>query len=64
MTKEALKDAAERLGWTILQVVISAVVVVLADIPAWWAVPIAGVLSGAKSFVGSKIGDDTNVAFV
>lgn len=60
---KAQRDVLARAGWTILQVAVAALVVVLADVPAWWAVPIATALSAAKSIIATKVGDPETATF-
>lgn len=44
-------DILERAGWTGVQATLGVVTVALADIPLWWAAPVALVLSAAKTWV-------------
>ncbi|AWL39658.1 MULTISPECIES: hypothetical protein [unclassified Streptomyces] len=55
MTK-LLLDLAERAGWTGAQAALGLVVVELADIPVWWAAPVALALSSAKGWVAGRLG--------
>ncbi len=45
------KDMTERALWTGLQAVVGLGATALADIPAWWAAPIALLLSAVKTYV-------------
>lgn len=48
---EKYVDLLERAAWTAAQAALSLLVVGLADVPTWWALPVATVLSAAKSWV-------------
>lgn len=52
-----LRDAAERVGWTIAQVAIAAVAVEVASLPPAYAVPIAAALALLKAVVARHVGD-------
>ncbi|MGP3636210.1 hypothetical protein ACTU45_23105 [Streptomyces sp. 24-1644] len=56
MKKQLLLDAAERSGWTGAQAALGAGITELADIPIWWAAPVALVLAAAKSWVAGRLG--------
>lgn len=49
--KADLLDIATRAGWTGVQAALSLAVVELADVPLWWAAPLALTLSAAKTWV-------------
>lgn len=55
MTKTQVEDLAERAGWTLAQAAIGFGITEAAGITAWWAVPVATVLSMAKTFVQHKL---------
>lgn len=66
MTKTAFLDTLARAGWTALQSALGVLAVTAqTDLPqeAWWAVPVASVLSALKSFVASRVGDPHDVSF-
>lgn len=44
-------DLLTRAGWTAAQAGLAYGVVALADIPTWWALPLATALSAAKTWV-------------
>ncbi|MFE7751157.1 hypothetical protein [Streptomyces sp. NPDC057428] len=56
MNKQLLLDLGERAAWTGAQASLGLVVTELADIPAWWAAPVALALSSAKSWVAGRLG--------
>ncbi|WP_327180447.1 hypothetical protein OG599_35140 (plasmid) [Streptomyces sp. NBC_01335] len=56
MKKQLLLDLAERAGWTGAQAALSLAVVELADVPVWWAAPVALALSSAKGWVAGRLG--------
>lgn len=56
MTRQLLFDLAERAGWTGAQAALGVAAADVADIPLWWAVPVALVLSSAKSWVAGRLG--------
>lgn len=56
MEKQLLFDLAERAGWTGAQAALGVAATEVADIPLWWAVPVALVLSSAKSWVAGRLG--------
>jgi len=47
-------DIAERAGWTGAQAAISVAIVALADVPVWWAAPLALALSAAKTWIVNR----------
>lgn len=49
-------DALERIGWTALQGVVGLVVVELADVDMWWALPVASALAALKALIAKKVG--------
>lgn len=51
------RDAIERIGFTALEAGAAYVITLLADVPAWWAVPLATVIAGLKSAIAKKIGN-------
>lgn len=56
MTKQLLLDLGERAGWTGAQAALAVAVTEVADIPVWWAAPVALVLASAKSWVAGRLG--------
>ncbi|MCR8946040.1 hypothetical protein NW249_28430 [Streptomyces sp. OUCMDZ-4982] len=50
-----LLDLAERSAWTGAQAALGLAVVELADVPVWWAAPVALVLASAKSWVAGRL---------
>ncbi|MFF2405719.1 hypothetical protein [Streptomyces sp. NPDC058092] len=56
MTKQLLLDLGERAGWTGAQAALGLAVVELADLPTWWAAPLALALSSAKGWVAGRLG--------
>lgn len=57
------KSLASRAAWTALQAVLALVTVEALGIPLAWAPIVATVLSAAKSFVATKVGDPNTVTF-
>lgn len=51
-----LLDAAERAGWTGAQAALGVLTTDLANIPVWWAVPVALALSSAKGWIAGRLG--------
>ncbi|RLL67000.1 hypothetical protein [Streptomyces sp. Z26] len=49
-------DTFERAGWTGVQTSLGVLAADLADVPAWWAAPIALALASAKSYAASRLG--------
>ncbi|MFF9690216.1 hypothetical protein [Streptomyces sp. NPDC014623] len=49
-------DILERAGWTGAQAALGAAVTELADIPLWWAAPVALTLAAAKGWVAGRLG--------
>lgn len=56
MTKQLLLDLGERAGWTGAQAALGLAVTELADIPVWWAAPVALALASAKGWVAGRLG--------
>lgn len=56
MTKQLLLDLGERAVWTGAQVSLGLAATELADIPVWWAAPVALALSSAKGWVAGRLG--------
>ncbi|MFD3741572.1 hypothetical protein [Streptomyces sp. NPDC058629] len=54
--QKLLLDLAERSAWTGAQAALGLAVVELADIPVWWAAPVALALSSAKGWVAGRLG--------
>ncbi len=54
--QKLLLDLAERSAWTGAQAALGLAVVELADVPVWWAAPVALVLASAKSWVAGRLG--------
>ncbi|MFE3471205.1 hypothetical protein ACFXOI_05875 [Streptomyces bacillaris] len=48
-------DIAERSAWTGAQAALGVAAVGVADIPVWWAAPIALMLASAKSWVAGRL---------
>ncbi|MGW1127448.1 hypothetical protein [Streptomyces sp. NPDC002526] len=55
MNTKLILDAGERAGWTGAQAALGVLAADLADIPVWWAVPIALALSSAKGWVAGHL---------
>ncbi|AGK78646.1 hypothetical protein ABZ351_18095 [Streptomyces microflavus] len=51
-----LLDLAERSAWTGAQAALGLAVTELADIPVWWAAPVALLAASAKSWVAGRLG--------
>ncbi|MEU8671364.1 hypothetical protein AB0C71_31270 [Streptomyces anulatus] len=51
-----LLDLAERSAWTGAQAALGLAVVELADVPVWWAAPVALLAASAKSWVAGRLG--------
>ena len=56
MNSRFVLDMAERAGWTGAEAALGLVVVELADVPVWWAAPVALVAASAKSWVAKHLG--------
>lgn len=56
MKKQLLFDLGERAAWTGAQAALGVVATELADVPVWWAAPVALALSSAKSWVAGRLG--------
>ncbi|MFD5724647.1 hypothetical protein ACFWMT_00910 [Streptomyces sp. NPDC058368] len=56
MNRQLLMDLAERAAWTGAQAAIGLAVTELADVPVWWAAPVALALSSAKGWVAGRLG--------
>ncbi|MFH9269181.1 hypothetical protein ACH4KN_33760 [Streptomyces sp. NPDC017546] len=54
--QKLLLDLAERSAWTGAQAALGLAVVELADVPVWWAAPVALALASAKSWVAGQLG--------
>lgn len=54
-----LTDAAERVLWTLIQVMVAAAIVVVADLEGIWVVPLTAFLTALKTSVARQVGDDT-----
>lgn len=48
-------DVAARAGWTGAQAIIAYAITAAGGIPAWWAAPLALVLSVAKTYVTGRL---------
>ncbi|MGW1662949.1 hypothetical protein [Streptomyces microflavus] len=55
MRSRLLLDLAERSAWTGAQAALGVAVTDLADIPVWWAAPVALALASAKSWVAGRL---------
>ncbi|MFE1539490.1 hypothetical protein ACFW61_03385 [Streptomyces microflavus] len=55
MRSRLLLDLAERSGWTGVEAALGVAVTGLADIPIWWAAPIALLAAAAKSWVAGRL---------
>ncbi|MER8262745.1 hypothetical protein [Streptomyces griseus] len=55
MQNRLLLDLVERAGWTGAQAALGLAVVELADVPVWWAAPVALALASAKSWVAGRL---------
>lgn len=49
-------DVIERALWTGVEGALGILITALADIPAWWAAPIALVLTAAKGWIAGRVG--------
>lgn len=56
MNRKLLLDLGERAAWTGAQASLGLAVAELADIPVWWAAPVALALSSAKGWVAGRLG--------
>ncbi|MFD8581500.1 hypothetical protein [Streptomyces californicus] len=56
MQNKLLLDLGERAAWTGAQAALGLAVVELADLPVWWAAPVALALASAKSWVAGRLG--------
>lgn len=56
------RDVAERIIWTVVQVVVAGLIVAVADLDAWWVVPLTTVLVTVKTLVAKKVGDPDTAA--
>ncbi|MFG3509665.1 hypothetical protein ACGF5F_29655 [Streptomyces sp. NPDC047821] len=54
MDLKSYLDIAERSGWTGAETALAVAVTSLAEVPVWWAAPLALVLAALKSFVVNK----------
>ncbi|MBT2379039.1 hypothetical protein J7E90_17195 [Streptomyces sp. ISL-111] len=54
--QKLLLDLGERAAWTGAQAALGLAVVELADVPVWWAAPVALALSSAKGWVAGRLG--------
>ena len=54
--QKLLLDLGERAAWTGAQAALGVAVTELADIPFWWAAPVALALSSAKGWVAGRLG--------
>lgn len=55
MSSVLSKNVIERAGWTGAQALIGLAVTYLGDVPAWWAAPIALLLSAVKTNVVDRV---------
>ncbi|MYS34941.1 hypothetical protein K388_01941 [Streptomyces sp. KhCrAH-43] len=56
MNRKLLLDLGERAAWTGAQAALGLAVVELADVPVWWAAPVALALSSAKGWMAGRLG--------
>lgn len=49
-------DALERIAWTALEGTVGLAVAAIADVGAWWALPIAVGLAALKALIAKQIG--------
>lgn len=56
MNSKLLLDLAERAGWTGAEAALGLAVVEVAELPVWWAAPVALVAASAKSWVAGRLG--------
>lgn len=56
MNTQLLLDLGERAAWTGAQAALGLAVVELADVPVWWAAPVALALSSAKGWIAGRLG--------
>ncbi|MFH8668799.1 MULTISPECIES: hypothetical protein [Streptomyces] len=54
--QKLLLDLAERSAWTGAEAALGLAVVELADVPVWWAAPVALLAASAKSWVAGRLG--------
>ncbi len=57
------RDLAARAAWTAAQAALGVVTVEALGLPIWLAAPAAMVLSAAKSWVATQVGDPETVVF-
>lgn len=57
------RDLGSRAAWTAAQAVLSVVTVEAFGVPLVWAPILATLLSAAKSFIATKVGDPDTVTF-
>lgn len=55
MNKQLLLDLGERAAWTGAQAAIGLAITELADVPVWWAAPVALALSSAKGWIAGHL---------
>lgn len=54
MTKTQIIDLGERAGWTAAQAALALLVTEASGLQAWWALPLATVLSAAKTWAVNR----------
>jgi hypothetical protein len=55
VTRQQLLDLAERVGATAGEAAVGVLITYLSGLPAWWAIALVPVLSGAKSWLATKV---------
>lgn len=53
--QKLLLDLVERSAWTGAEAALGLAVVELADVPVWWAAPVALLAASAKSWVAGRL---------
>ncbi|MEU3252877.1 hypothetical protein [Streptomyces sp. NPDC006997] len=56
MNSRFLLDLGERAGWTGAEAALGLVAVEVADLPVWWAAPVALLAAAGKSWVAKHLG--------
>ena len=64
MNRTFLVDLGERVGATAAEAGLSAIVVELSGIPAWWAAPLTMALAAAKGWLAKYVGDTGSAALL
>lgn len=64
MDYDWLSDAAERVLWTLIQVLLASAIVWLGDFDGVWVVPLATLLAGVKAGIARNVGDTPDAAIM